>query len=146
MGLRQIIDWTKLSFYSTLLIPLATGGWNLDIAIRAKSIGLTEALDDHCRRRLAFALGRFRARIGTVTVVLADVNGPRGGIDKCCSIRVSLRYGGFVVISANDASMYAAVDAAADRICRALKRELEKARRCGTASIRHATPYQLRSA
>ena len=41
-------------------------------------------------RRLSFALSRFDSRIRKTTVVLEDVNGPRGGMDKSCRIAVVL--------------------------------------------------------
>ena len=46
--------------------------------------GLSPSLAPLARRRLEFALGRFSARVRSLTVRLADLNAPRGGVDKHC--------------------------------------------------------------
>ena len=42
------------------------------------------------QQRLRFALGRFADRVRSLTVRLSDINGPRGGRDKRCTIAVRL--------------------------------------------------------
>jgi putative sigma-54 modulation protein len=54
----------------------------MEIVIRTRQLDLTPALRDHVRRRLAFALGRLGPAVRAVQVTLADVNGPRGGVDS----------------------------------------------------------------
>lgn len=46
--------------------------------------GLSPSLAPLARRPLEFALGRFGARVRSLTVRLADLNAPRGGVDKHC--------------------------------------------------------------
>lgn len=46
--------------------------------------GLSSSLAPLARRRLEFALGRLGARVRSLTVRLADLNAPRGGVDKHC--------------------------------------------------------------
>jgi hypothetical protein len=78
-----------------------------------------------------FALRRFVDRIGRVTVWLADVNGPRGGIDRCCRIDVRLRptESAFAAETASDA--YTAIGRASGRVGRAVARRIgrDKGRR-----------------
>ena len=47
-------------------------------------------------RRLAYSLNHGRDVISRVVVRLADVNGPRGGVDKCCGIEVRLK-GAYII-------------------------------------------------
>ena len=85
-------------------------------------------LSAHVERRLRFALTRFSGRIGRVQVVLADQNGPRGGIDKTCRIVVRLRDGGDVVAEVSDVDWEVAVDRATTRIGHSTGRELARRR------------------
>ena len=61
----------------------------MKIVIRAHQVDLTPELRDHVRRRLEFALGRLGPAVRAVQVTLADVNGPRGGVDKQCRMRIA---------------------------------------------------------
>ena len=75
------------------------------------------------RRRFEFALGRFGGRIRSLTVRVADLNGPRGGVDKQCRVAIQLDAPRrVIVIEDTDASAAAAIDRAADRAARAVAR------------------------
>lgn len=96
--------------------------------IRGQHIEVTTALHAHAARRLQFALGRFGQRIARVAVRLTDLNGPRGGMDKQCQMVAEMAPGGKVIVEAIDADLYAAITQAADRLGRAVARELERQR------------------
>ncbi|MEW5966138.1 MAG: ribosome-associated translation inhibitor RaiA [Pseudomonadota bacterium] len=100
----------------------------MHIDIRAQGFPLTEALREHAGRRIAFALSRFHDRMERVAVRLADDNGPRGGVDKRCQVRVHLRGLPEVVITEMSEDIYAAIDRAADRAGRTLARRLARQR------------------
>ncbi len=95
--------------------------------IRGRNLALTPSLLDHVARRLRFALGRFGGSIRQITVRVADVNGPRGGIDKRCHVHVDVA-GRTVTIEELDRDLYAAVDRAAERAGRAAERTLARVR------------------
>lgn len=86
----------------------------------------TTTLREHLERRLAFALGRFGEEIHHVNARVADLNGPKGGIDKLVSLRVHGRRLKSLVVTDADANLFAAIDRAADRIGRAIGRTLER--------------------
>ena len=88
----------------------------------------TESLRRHAERRLAFALGRFDDRLGTVTVRLSDLNGPRGGVDKECRIHLRLLRRPALVVQCTDSDAYSAISIAAERAGRAVARELANER------------------
>jgi ribosomal subunit interface protein len=111
----------------------ATG---MQLDIRGRGFPLTEALRAHCERRLSFALARFGPRLGRVGVRLSDVNGPRGGVDKRCQVKLPLAKGRTLTVQSSDADLYAAIDRAADRAAQAVSRELERERTGAWPSIR----------
>lgn len=77
-------------------------------------------------RRLEFALGRFAGRLGTLHVRLKDLNGPRGGLDQHCQIKLRLeRPRRVIVIEEVDAEPEAAISRAAERAARAVARAVQ---------------------
>lgn len=96
--------------------------------IRAHGFELTEGLREHAVRRLGFALDWARYDVNKVSVRLSDINGPRGGNDKRCQVRVSLPRVRAVVIEDTDADLYVAIDRAIDRAERSVARRLERLR------------------
>jgi putative sigma-54 modulation protein len=97
----------------------------IDIRSRGK---LPDHLRAHVERRVRFALGRFGHRIQRVTVSVADVNGPRGGVDLRCRVIADLGSLGRLTAEWADNSLTAAVDRAADRIARSVARTIERSR------------------
>ena len=89
---------------------------------------------EEVKRRSHFALGRFSDVIRQVTVHLADVNGPGGGIDKNARIAVLLKPAEQVVAEATDVTVMAALDRTCYRIKRLVTRAVE--RRNKTANTR----------
>jgi putative sigma-54 modulation protein len=98
----------------------------MQFEIRGRDINISQALRDHIERRLRFALDRFDGRIRQVHVTLGDLNGPRGGIDKCCKLAISLDRPATIVVESHASNVCAAIDCvaakAATYICRRLKR------------------------
>ena len=94
------------------------------IDIQARGFSLTEALKNYIERRLAFA--RSTKQIRYVQVRLSDINGPRGGRDKCCQIQVVLNHLADVVIKDTEDDFYKAIDCAADRAGHTLARRLAR--------------------
>jgi putative sigma-54 modulation protein len=103
-----------------------TQEYSMQIDIQARGFVLTEALRQHCERRLRFAVGAGGSRLSGITVRLTDVNGPRGGVDKRCTIRATLPGCPPIFIAHVETDAYAAVDRAAERAARALSRQLKR--------------------
>lgn len=98
----------------------------IEFVIRADSAIDPAALRAYIERRLTFALRRFEHRADHLTVRLADVNGPRRGVDSRCSMSLRLRDGRRIDVEAITAWPFASVTRAAKRLNAALRRELEK--------------------
>ena len=107
----------------------------MQIEIRPR-LGMNDAVRHATERRMAFALGRFGARISAVTVWLSDANGPRGGVDKVCRVQVALASGPSLRVEDVDADLYAAIARAADRVGRATARVLARRRDPGVITLR----------
>lgn len=100
----------------------------MNLQIHTQNFTLTEGLRDHVASRLAFALNHGRDIVARVVVRLSDVNGPRGGVDKCCGIEVRLKGASTLVVEDTQADLYVAIDRASERIGRTLDRRLARQR------------------
>jgi ribosomal subunit interface protein len=100
----------------------------MNVEIRSLHIDHADSLREHAERRVESAIRRFGDRIVAVQIRLADLNGPRGGIDKLCRIQVHGR-GLNIVVEDKDIDAFVAVDRAAHRLRRALDRRLESGAR-----------------
>ncbi len=101
----------------------------MQLEIRGVNYELDDELKDFIARRLRFALGRFAARVNQVSVLVSDVNGPRGGVDKRCRISVDLAPRGRVMIEGSGDEPFALVARSAKRVGRSVRRELDRRRR-----------------
>ena len=98
----------------------------MQIDIQTHGFSLTGPLRDYTERRLRFALARAAERVRRIKVRFSDINGPRGGIDKCCRIQATLNGLGAVAIEDTEANLYLAIDRAADRTGRTVMRRLAR--------------------
>ena len=85
------------------------------IDIKGSGFPITAALTEHIERRLRFALTRNCDRIVRVAVLVGDSNGPRGGEDKFCRMRILFKGVPPVLIEDAGADLYAVIDRAAER-------------------------------
>lgn len=100
----------------------------MKLVIRSRGIELSPPLHDLVVRRVRFALSRLDGAIRDVHVTLADVNGPRGGVDKVCRLRIRGPRIGALVVEDRDDVLERAVDRSVDRAARAVVRALERER------------------
>lgn len=100
----------------------------MQLDIQTNGFSLTEGIRNYTTQRMQFALDRNDGQIIQVRVSLADINGPRGGIDKRCQINLALAGQNNIVIEDTETDLYVAIDRASDRCARTLTRRLERAR------------------
>lgn len=96
------------------------------LAIRS-GITLADGFKDHVRERLGRAIDPFATRIERGTVRFEDVNGPKGGVDTLCRIKIVMSGESESVIveqAAEDAGK--AFARAVQRVARAVRRTAEK--------------------
>lgn len=100
----------------------------LPVHIRAPQAALGTEARAYVRRKLGTKLGKFARSIERVSVRVEDVNGPRGGVDQSCRIKVVLRGLPSVLFESRDASLNAALDVALSGTQRAVKRATQRRR------------------
>lgn len=88
----------------------------------------TTPVRDYVVRRLGFAFGRTQQLMRSVVVRLRDVNGPRGGVDKSCSVQLSLPGQTPVIVTERSHLIERAIDRAINKAAHAISRRLRKQR------------------
>lgn len=97
----------------------------MQLEIQALNFPLTIVLHNYVERRICFALSSRDEHIQRIIVHLSDVDGPRGGQDKCCHIQVVFLQLSDIVIDDTEADLYTAIDRAAERSGRTVGRCLD---------------------
>ena len=101
----------------------------MQIDIHTRHLDDPAELRRDARARLTTAFARFAARIRRVRVVIEDVNGPRGGVDKRCRIEVDGLAQGPPVFVADADQPFAALGRAVERARRWVARAAVHPRR-----------------
>jgi CBS domain-containing protein len=97
-------------------------------SIRVTGVSLDQDERAYIRQRLGEKLGKYAESIERVSVRVADVNGPRGGVDQACRIKVVLSGLPSVVFEHQAASLRPAVTGALTGVERAVRRAVERRR------------------
>lgn len=100
----------------------------MQLDIRTPDNSRSKYLDRHIERQLERDMKAFPERIDNVLVLLRDLNGPRAGIDKQCTMVASLR-GMEVTARATSDDWYVAVTRAGARLARAIGKAVGRRRR-----------------
>jgi ribosomal subunit interface protein len=96
--------------------------------LTALNFKVTTAIERHVDRRIRDAIGRASDSVTGTMVRLRDINGTRGGVDKACRVVVRVRGRSAIDVEAVDRNLYPAVDAAAAKLNRALRRHQRRRR------------------
>jgi hypothetical protein len=83
---------------------------------------------DYIARKLGMKLGKFVSSIERITVRLSDANGPKGGHDQQCQIKVVLSGLPSVVVNETDSTVPRTVDRAIDAVAIAVRRRVQRRR------------------
>ena len=83
---------------------------------------------DYIARKLGMKIGKFVASIERITVRLSDINGPRGGHDQRCQIKVVLSGLPSIVVSDTNSTLPRTIDRAIDAAAIAVRRRVQRRR------------------
>jgi hypothetical protein len=89
---------------------------------------LDQADRDTIARKLGMRLGKFASSIERISVRLSDVNGPKGGVDHRCVIKVVLSGLPSVVVERTDSALQRAIDSAISATGQAVRRSVQRRR------------------
>jgi putative sigma-54 modulation protein len=103
----------------------------MKITIRARDIRWTSDLRKKVERTISFAVDRFSSRIGHVSVHLADLNGPRGGVDKVCQMTAELKGAEPILILEKGGNVLVMVNRAARRLGYRIGNKIDRLRTPG---------------
>lgn len=98
----------------------------MHIDIHACRITLSEELRELIQRRASFALSRVASRLSRLELHLADVNGPRGGVDKRCGVLIHLDHGPALFIERTGEELPALIDRCLSSAGRAVRKRLQQ--------------------
>lgn len=100
----------------------------MEISIFDGPIKTTDAQRDHILAKVGGASARLKDLAGNIDVRIADLNGPKGGIDKKCSIVLTPPGLATIRVEEQASEYYAAIDAASATLKRAIAKALEKSK------------------
>jgi ribosome-associated translation inhibitor RaiA len=109
----------------------ATSAAETPLNLRTSGLNVDDATRGWVRRRMGRALAKFALHVERATVRFADLNGPRGGVDTGCTIKVVLSGLPSVVGEARASAAREAFDRAASTAERAVRKALERAAELG---------------
>jgi putative sigma-54 modulation protein len=100
----------------------------MNINLQARDFHLTESLDSQIRQKMRILLDRFDHKIRATRVVLSDINGPKGGKDKRCTIKIEVHNAKTIVVDEVADTMYESISRCSQRAKRAVSKLVSKDR------------------
>src|SRR5262245_11333558 len=96
------------------------------LSVRPGSVEVAPELRSRIHRDLGRKLERYAQNVTRVTVRFNDINGPRGGIDTACRVKLSVKGADHIVVEAHGADADEAFRIASGQAQTALLRVLER--------------------
>lgn len=96
--------------------------------VRVRGGAIDDEDRDYIARKLGMKFAEFVASIERMTVRLSDTNGPKGGRDKRCQIKVVLSGLPTVVVNVTDTTLSRTIDRAVEASARAVRRRVQRRR------------------
>jgi hypothetical protein len=109
-----------------------TAATKTPLALRASRVDVDPDFVERIEQRLGLRLGKFALHIERLTVRFEDVNGPRGGRDVACKIKVVISGLPSIVVTELARSAPEAFNRADGRVERAVRDAIDRARDRGT--------------
>jgi putative sigma-54 modulation protein len=98
----------------------------MNINLQARDFYLTDSLESQIRQKMKIILNRFDHKIRMTRVVLSDINGPKGGKDKRCTIKIEVHNFKTIVVDEVTENMYESISRCSQRAKRAIDKLLSK--------------------
>jgi len=98
------------------------------IKVHGSGFEMDRALRDDVREKIELTLGRFEIQIGKVSVYLADLNGPKKGVDKSIRLVIDIERQPVVVVEEKGEDWLALLESISDRATHTVARQIERSR------------------
>jgi hypothetical protein len=98
------------------------------VHIRVLGVEMEDGDRDNIVRKLGMKLGKFASSIERITVRLSDANGPKGGRDQICQIKVVLSGLPSIVVEERAAALHTASEGAMKATALAVRRRVQRRR------------------
>jgi hypothetical protein len=96
--------------------------------IRTEGVSLSREDRDYIKRKIDTKVAKLASPVERVSFRIADVNGPRGGVDKICRAKVQVSGLPDVVVERRHESARAAVEGTLDATDRAVRKMILRRR------------------
>ena len=96
--------------------------------IRVNGVEMEDHDRDNIARKLGMKLGKFASSIERITVRLSDANGPKGGRDQICQIKVVVSGLPSVVVEERASALPTAIERAMKATAVAVRRSVQRRR------------------
>jgi hypothetical protein len=96
----------------------------MKIVVLARNFSLRSRIKEAIEGKIGRTFGRFSKKVDRVKIMLEDINGPKGGVDKHCKIIAELVPGGELTAAALDSSYERALGAASEKMLSGLKKKI----------------------
>ncbi len=97
------------------------------VKIHTRGFPLSNALYDYTDAKVRLILGLYRNKLRRIDVFLTDVNGPKGGEDMRCKIKIKADGYPSIVVHETAEDLYNAINICLHRIKRAIGRRFDRA-------------------
>lgn len=102
----------------------------MEIDIRSKDFELSESIMHSTKESILKKIEKYRKLILSVKIWFTDTNGPKGGIDKKCLVKISTKYKDSIIIQEEEGrTWYELIVNIGDRINNVLQKRKEKRKR-----------------
>lgn len=101
----------------------------MNLTIQGVKLDVSPAMAEHAEKRLSAALRQHQKHIREVELILRDENGPRGGVDQRCQVRVLFNNGKTLVQERRDTDVYVNISLIADAVKRRVADQLDRKHR-----------------
>ncbi len=99
----------------------------MKVNVRGVHLELSDALKSHVQRHLVDPISRFYDdEAAELEIHLRDINGPKGGNDKECSVTFRIPRGQAMHVTEVSEDIYKSIDLARDRLEKSVRRQVEK--------------------
>jgi putative sigma-54 modulation protein len=102
------------------------GETSMNIQVNFRNIKKSNAAIKRISGRLSLAFARTQDAIQSVSIMISDVNGPKGGVDKLCRILIKSAQLPDIVITENQTRISTAIDRCIARARQSLSRKLKR--------------------